>query len=122
MTLAGFAVLVIGVGGLLYWREIRSQQAELAREEDLSRRNERDVEETERALKRRIGMSAQQIVQEYGNATALVHIQWRLYDKQTGKPVFQQTSVYKDKTPKAKTSYRIMCQSPLMDKPKLFPG
>jgi|GEM_PF-1085892 serine protease Do len=105
MTLAGLAVFAAGIGGLLYWRETRDQRAAQAeiqriRDEAAARenKNERDVEATESALKGRIGVSAQQIVQDYGNATARLNIEWRLYDKQTGKPVFHQTSAYKNET------------------------
>jgi pSer/pThr/pTyr-binding forkhead associated (FHA) protein/S1-C subfamily serine protease len=105
MTLAGFAVVAIGIGGALYWREIKSQQEierirveTAAREAELAGRSERDVEATESALRGRIGISAQQIVQDYGNATARLRIQWRLYDQQTGKPVFHQTSAYNKET------------------------
>jgi len=109
MALAGLAILAIGVGGLLYWREIKNEQAEqaeiqrirvetAAREAELAGRSERDVEATESALRGRIGVGAQQIVQDFGNATARLRIQWRLYDQQTGKPVFHQTSLYNKET------------------------
>jgi pSer/pThr/pTyr-binding forkhead associated (FHA) protein/S1-C subfamily serine protease len=109
LTLAGVGALAVAIGGLVFWRENadqRAQQAAIkqireetaAREEELSRRNERDVDATETALKRRIGVSPQQIVQDYGNAMARVQIQWRLYDQQTGKPVFQQTTKHNKET------------------------
>jgi S1-C subfamily serine protease len=42
-----------------------------------------------------LGSDARQIVQRFGDATVLIQSQWRLYDRQTGKPVYHKTITLK---------------------------
>jgi serine protease Do len=118
-ALAGFAVFTAGIGGLLYWRETRDRQVEQIeiqriRDEAAARedRGERYLETTESSLKRSIGVGAQKIVQDYGNAIARMRIQWRLYDQETGKPVFHRTSTH-EKDKKDKQELRDYVRVPL---------
>jgi len=42
-------------------------------------------------------MSPQDVVRQYGPATAKLDAQWRLYDQITGRPIFQRVWEYQNK-------------------------
>jgi serine protease Do len=101
-ALAAAAVIA---GGWLYWREIRSEQAQEKSLADIKGEAERAKQQgqeaeaqTTAALKQRLGMTPQDIVRQYGTATAKLTAQWRLFDQTTGRPIFQKTYTDKDKT------------------------
>ena len=88
-------VCALAGGGYLAWRlrqEATLRQSAVA---DLSRQAvaanlsaEAKVNEAVAAARMQAGKSAQDIVRQYGPATAQVEIQWRLYDQLTGRPIF----------------------------------
>ena len=43
-------------------------------------------------------MSPVEIAQKYGNATAYIRLQWRLYDQETGKRIFHKLVIWKGQT------------------------
>jgi S1-C subfamily serine protease len=119
-SLAGLGVLVALGGGAFYWKHIHDQNAqraelqrakeELTKREDLKLQQQQAEHERELAELRQkqaeehkkaaedqkkfaegLGLSAQQIADKFGNATAQVNMDWRLYDQMTGRPVFQLT-------------------------------
>jgi hypothetical protein len=63
--------------------KVAEQQADLVRKTAEDRRKT----EEDRPL------SAQDIFEQFGNATAKIDRAWRLYDQKTGKPVFHQTMI-----------------------------
>ena len=98
------AAAVIG-GGVLYWREIRGEQAQQRSLDEIKGEAERATEQNQEAeaqraegLKQRLGMNPQDIIRQYGSATAQLNVQWRLFDQATGRPIFLKTANYKDKT------------------------
>ncbi len=86
-TVAALAVFVALAGGAFYWKHL-NDQAEQKIAIDKVRQADADTRNSSDALQRNVGVSAQDIVQKFGSATAWISVQWRLYDKQTGKPIF----------------------------------
>ncbi len=102
-VLGALAAAAVIAGGELYWREIRSEQAQQKSLADMKGEAERVKQQgqeaeaqTTEALKQRLGMSPQDIVRQYGTATAKLTAQWRLFDQTTGRPIFQKTYTNKD--------------------------
>lgn len=82
------AFFVLG-GAALYWKqrsEISAQDAEakLARSE-----TEEKLGRIPEDVSRKIGMKAMDIYNNYAKSTVQIFGAWRLYDKQTGKPLLQ---------------------------------
>ena len=97
-SLAAVAAFAALGGGAFYWKhkhdleEMKSQASILASKLDQSKADvEQKTEEEERKRLEERGLSAEDVVKQFGNTTALIDRTWRLYDQQTGKPVFQQT-------------------------------
>ena len=81
---AGVVALVVITGGALYWRQSRDLARSYA---DLTTAQDRIRQDTTTQL----GQSSEQIAAHFSNATAKVNVQWRLYDKTTGQPLYQKT-------------------------------
>jgi len=97
------AAVAILAGGGLYWRQLKNEQAQqrsLAEVQGQAERVRQQGQEAEAqrtaALNQRLGMSPQDIVRQYGTATAKLTAQWRLFDQTTGRPIFQKTYTDKD--------------------------
>ena len=122
--LAGVLVFVAaGGGGLYYHNKIKAEEAAVAmakQAEELKAQREaaaaaaakqvaetqaqkeaaekaaqKAKEEHEAALKRAVGMNPQEIARKYGNAVVMIELGWQVYDKDSGKPVYQK--IVKDK-------------------------
>jgi pSer/pThr/pTyr-binding forkhead associated (FHA) protein/S1-C subfamily serine protease len=97
------AVALAG-GGYLLWRlrqESTLRQSEVA---DISRQAklasvsaDAKVAEALAEARRQAGLSPQDIVRQDGPATALLSVQWRLYDQLTGRPIFLKVVEYQNK-------------------------
>jgi serine protease Do len=104
-TLAGVLVLVAILGGGLWYKTTSDKQqainlantaqqaAESAREEAQKKNADlqAQVEKTSQQAARAKGMTPEEIVGKYRNATVFVDFQWRLYDRDSLKPIFQKT-------------------------------
>lgn len=98
---AAGAAAVIG-GGLIYWKETHESEdlkkalqeqatnIDLKSEEQQAAIEKAVADERER-LRQERGLSSQEIVGQFGAATAKIKRSWRLYDEITGKPIFQKT-------------------------------
>jgi S1-C subfamily serine protease len=102
-VLGALAAAAVIAGGWLYWRELKGEQAQQKSLADIQGEAQRAKEQgqeaeaqTTAALKQRLGMSPQDIVRQYGTATAKLTAQWRLFDQTTGRPIFQKTYTDKD--------------------------
>jgi serine protease Do len=74
------------------------QAAELqAQKEATEKAAEQAREESAAALKKAMGANPREIVQKFGNAVVLIEVQWRLFDKISGKPLYQKVITLKDK-------------------------
>jgi serine protease Do len=86
-AVAGLAVVVALGGGGFYWKhqiDQVNQEAALAR----LRQDDFQTRQNGENLRSNLGLSAQDIVQKYGSATVYISMRWRLFDQQTGKPIF----------------------------------
>ncbi len=100
-ALGGLAA-VCAIGGVaLYVKQMKSEQAEQKTIQKIRQEAEeqnREVEEQASAsIQHGLGMTAQDIVRQYGPATAKLSVQWRLFDETTGRPIFLRTWLYQDK-------------------------
>ena len=91
---AAAAVLLVAlIGGGLYWNG-RQGEADIARQ--IAGAQQRSDQNLQQSLAK-MGLSPSQIAAKYTSATVQIRMQWRLYDKQTGRPVFQKTLPYEGK-------------------------
>jgi serine protease Do len=104
-TLAGVLVLVAVLGGGLWYKTSSDKQqainlantaqqaAENAREEAQKKNADlqAQVEKTSQQAARAKGMTPEEVVGKFRNATVFVDFQWRLYDRDSLKPIFQKT-------------------------------
>jgi len=88
--------VIVGAG--LYWKINRDEQAQqralqqIKQEAESVRAQSEEAEaQTAEGLKQRLGMNPQDIVRQYGSATAKLTVHWRLFDQTTGRPIFQKT-------------------------------
>jgi serine protease Do len=105
-TLAGVAgFIVVGSGALLYRMHVEKQAtaakieeralatelADAAARDDQKRRFAEDKQRSDAELKKQLGMAPSDIVQKYGDSTVYIEVQWRLFDRDTGKALFHKT-------------------------------
>jgi serine protease Do len=104
-TLAGVLVLVAVLGGGLWYKSSSDKQqainlantaqqaAETARAEAQKKNADlqAQVEKTSQQAARAKGMTPEEVVGKFRNATVFVDFQWRLYDRDSLKPIFQKT-------------------------------
>jgi len=89
---AVLAVVGAGAAGLYYHNKVKTEQAAAEAAAALAqerKESEEKIASTAAAVRKDIGMSPQEIVHRFGNATVVIDMQWRAYDKATGKPLFQ---------------------------------
>jgi serine protease Do len=99
---AGMLVVIGAVGGAVYYTSYDQSArlaADLQREADevksqVDKQRAQQEDENQKLLAQlqkqqaNLGSDARQIVERFGDATVLIQSQWRLYDRQTGKPVY----------------------------------
>jgi serine protease Do len=109
VSVLGVIVLAaLGGAGFLYWKlhqedvlrqkavaDLTTQAAQSRLETELATKAQ--VEEASAKARQQAGMSAHDIVQQYGPATAESYVQWRLYDQVTGRPIFLKIVEYQGK-------------------------
>lgn len=100
--LAGvLAVVALGGGGLYYHTKREAEQVRLAAEERVQEARVAAEAQAAQAVaaaaavRTDMGMSPQEVVRRFGNATVLIEASWRLYDSRSGKEVFHRTQVHK---------------------------
>jgi S1-C subfamily serine protease len=112
LALAG-TLIVIGVGGgALYYANQSdvSDQVKTVAEQNAKIAGDQNAKLLEQAAliqqqQKQLGLGAQQIVDKYGNATVMVNMQWRLYDRETGKPLFHKVI----EVPTQKGTVKVPC-------------
>jgi S1-C subfamily serine protease len=108
-ALVGVLVVIGAVGGVLYHSHQKStaeQNARIAEERtQLEAQNAKAADQSaalvnakieEESTKiqeqaNKIGMTPQEVADKFGNATVKITVHWRLYDIDTGKPLFHKT-------------------------------
>jgi serine protease Do len=83
-AVAAVTAFVIVGGGLLYWRMQQESQSQTTMVTQASKEAAQQIN----AVTQQIGLSPGEIVNKYGNSTVWIQFQWRLYDKETGRPVY----------------------------------
>lgn len=84
-AVAAIIAFVLVGGGALYWRMLKDSEAQAARvTADASAAASQQLH----PLLQQLGTSAGDIVNKYGNSTVWITFRWRLFDKETGRPIF----------------------------------
>lgn len=124
--LAGVLLIIAAAGGGLYYHnkteadyaaaeldkqaeELRAQKATAAAEaakqaaaleaqkEAAERGVQKAKEDTQLAIKSAVGVSPREIARKYGNAVVMVELQWRLFDRSSGKQLYHRAITVKDR-------------------------
>jgi len=124
--LAGVLLIIAAGGGGLYYHnkteadyaaaeldkqaeELRAQKATAAAEaakqaaaleaqkEAAEKGVQRAKEDTQLAIKSAVGVSPREIARKYGNAVVMVELQWRLFDRSSGKQLYHRAITVKDR-------------------------
>jgi pSer/pThr/pTyr-binding forkhead associated (FHA) protein len=124
--LAGALLIIAAGGGGLYYHnkteadyaaaeldkqaeELRAQKATAAAEaakqaaalkaqkEAAERGVQKAKEDTQLAIKSAVGVSPREIARKYGNAVVMVELQWRLFDRSSGKQLYHRAITVKDR-------------------------
>ncbi len=104
-TLAGVLVLVAVLGGGLWYKTnadkqqavklaAAAQQAAEMAQEDARKKTadlQAQVDKTSVQAARAKGMTPEEVVAKFRNATVFVDFEWRLYDRESLKPIYQKT-------------------------------
>jgi serine protease Do len=86
-SLAAVLAVLAVVGYGLYRRNL-AVESQLT---DVANRTQEVATNTNKVVSDKLGMLATDINQKYANSTVYIHMQWRLYDHETGRPLFQKT-------------------------------
>lgn len=102
MYVLAAALVLAGAGAfaLYHSNQTKNQQTADAAASAIAQEKqetEQKLAQSDAALKQSIGMSPEEIVQKYGNATVVIDTQWRVYDKPTGKPLYQMVKTFNNK-------------------------
>jgi len=124
--LAGVLLIIAAGGGGLYYHnkteadyaaaeldkqaeELRAQKATAAAEaakqaaalkaqkEAAERGVQKAKEDTQLAIKSAVGVIPREIARKYGNAVVMVELQWRLFDRSSGKQLYHRAITVKDR-------------------------
>ncbi|MCW2317527.1 S1-C subfamily serine protease [Rhodoblastus acidophilus] len=101
----GLVLLAVAGGGFLTWKQSRDERTHLAALQQVQAdalRTKQDAEtqsnEAALAMRRQMGESPQDIVRQFGPATAQLKAQWRLFDQTTGRPIFIKRHTFKNES------------------------
>jgi serine protease Do len=100
-ALAGVLAVILLAGGAFYYKSQRDVTAEIERANAEQRAKNQDIvsqiQQQQQMLPtlvhQQMGTNAREISEKYSNATVLIDVQWRLYDRETGKPLFHKTFI-----------------------------
>jgi pSer/pThr/pTyr-binding forkhead associated (FHA) protein len=91
-ALAAVVAFFLVGGGVLYWNSMRTaERVQLEAQQQSQMQAEKVRAEANSAAKQltqQIGMPPGEVVQKYGNSTVWINFTWRLFDKETGRPIF----------------------------------
>jgi S1-C subfamily serine protease/pSer/pThr/pTyr-binding forkhead associated (FHA) protein len=115
--LAAVLAFVLVGGGVLYWHNASTaeklQQEATEERERIALQTEQIRADTSSAVQQQIstvtqqiGMSPGDIIGKYGNSTVVINFSWRLYDKETGRPIYHKSlPIDGDKTKRRYPAY-----------------
>jgi serine protease Do len=81
---AVLAFVVVGAG-VLYWRMLQESQAQAKQVAEQAAQN---ASQQVSVVTQAIGMPAGEIFNKFGNSTVAIEFRWRLYDRETGRPIY----------------------------------
>ena len=91
-ALAAVVAFFLVGGGVLYWNSVRTaERVQLEAQEESKVQAEKvraEASDAAKQITQQMGMAPGEIVQKYGNSTVWINFSWRLFDKETGRPVF----------------------------------
>jgi serine protease Do len=91
------AFFVVG-GGVLYWNSVKTaervQQEAQAQSQIQAEKVRVEASNASKQITQQMGMSAGDIVQKYGNSTVWITMSWRLFDKETGRPIYHKNYTF----------------------------
>jgi pSer/pThr/pTyr-binding forkhead associated (FHA) protein/S1-C subfamily serine protease len=87
---AAAVLAVLCVGGVALYRHTNSIATSMSAQAALQ------AAEAEKHFAAKLGMSPKDIHNKFGNTTVRIYFKWRLYDQDTGKPLYQKTVRFKD--------------------------
>jgi serine protease Do len=101
-ALAGVLAVILLAGGTIYYKNQRDVAEEAAQIEKASiaqsQKNQElaaQIQQQQQMLPslvhQQLGENARQIADKYSNSTVLIDMQWGLYDRETGKPLYHKT-------------------------------
>jgi hypothetical protein len=100
-ALAGILIVIGAVAGMVYYKtqtDVAEQSAKLAEHSAKVEEQYGKIQQQQATVpdlvRQQLGANALEVAEKYGNATVLISMQWRLYDRQTGKPLFHKTFGY----------------------------
>src|SRR5262249_14704861 len=104
------AVLIVAGGGL--WWHNRTVADQLRRETaaEAERVQAAAEQRSKQQMTQTLGSNAKEIVTKYGDSTVVVNVQWRMYDRETGQPLFHKVVVLDHK--KARQAYPAFIKLP----------
>ncbi len=104
-SIAAVAAVLVVAGGALYWHN-RTVANQLRTE--AIQRSDKARAEAERSMTQQLGATAKEIINKYGNSSVVVDLQWRMYDRGTGRPLFHKVVI----DPKTKESLPAFIRLP----------
>jgi serine protease Do len=93
-ALAGILAVIGLVGGIVYYKtqtDVAEQGAQFVQQSAAQEAKNQELVAKVQQQQKDMGLSPSQIVDKFANATVLVNMQWRLYDRETGRPLFHKT-------------------------------
>jgi S1-C subfamily serine protease/pSer/pThr/pTyr-binding forkhead associated (FHA) protein len=90
-ALAAVVAFFIVGGGILYWNSLRIQQDTQEQARVQAEKVRAEASSATQQITQQMGMSAGDVVNKYGNSTVWISMSWRLFDKETGRPVFHKS-------------------------------
>jgi serine protease Do len=92
-ALAAVVAFFLVGGGVLYWNSLRTaERVQQEAQEQTRIQTEKvraDASSATQQITQQMGMSPGEIINKFGNSTVWISVTWRLFDKETGRPVFQ---------------------------------
>jgi serine protease Do len=94
-ALAAVVAFFLVGGGVLYWNSLRTaERVQQEAQEQTRIQTEKvraDASNATQQITQQMGMAAGDVVNKFGNSTVWVSLSWRLFDKETGRPVFHKS-------------------------------
>jgi pSer/pThr/pTyr-binding forkhead associated (FHA) protein/S1-C subfamily serine protease len=94
---AAIAFLLV-VGGIVVWQVRQESEQQVAKATSQAQAATQQITN----VTQQMGLSPGDVVSKFGNSTVWLDVQWRLYDKETGRPVYHKAWIGNDGNRKVK--------------------